>query len=118
MARDEGASGTTSYDFTVSLSSPAGCLFPYRNLATGETDFSGVWGVLAADEQPIGFGQVLSDGAGLEAAVERDLARAQLKVAEALAGGGQQPNSLSETMPVLAGRIRPRAPRRCSRRAR
>lgn len=29
-----------------SLSSPAGCLFPYRNVATGETDFSGVWGVL------------------------------------------------------------------------
>ncbi len=25
-----------------SLTSPAGCLFPYRNLATGETDFAGV----------------------------------------------------------------------------
>jgi DGQHR domain-containing protein len=31
-----------------SLSSPGGCLFPYRNLATGETDFAGVWGVLLA----------------------------------------------------------------------
>jgi DGQHR domain-containing protein len=29
-----------------SLSSPSGCLFPYRNLATGETDFSGVWELL------------------------------------------------------------------------
>jgi DGQHR domain-containing protein len=29
-----------------SLSSPAGCLFPYRNLATGESDFDGIWAVL------------------------------------------------------------------------
>jgi len=29
-----------------SLSSPSGCLFPYRNLATGETDFDGLWTVL------------------------------------------------------------------------
>jgi DGQHR domain-containing protein len=29
-----------------SLSSASGCLFPYRNLATGETDFSGLWVVL------------------------------------------------------------------------
>jgi hypothetical protein len=29
-----------------SLNSPAGCLFPYRNLATGETDFAGVRDVL------------------------------------------------------------------------
>lgn len=31
-----------------SLSSPSGCLFPYRNLATGETDFSAVLGILSA----------------------------------------------------------------------
>jgi DGQHR domain-containing protein len=31
-----------------SISSPTGCLFPYRNLATGETDFAGVWGVLVS----------------------------------------------------------------------
>jgi DGQHR domain-containing protein len=29
-----------------SISSPSGCLFPYRNLATGETDFSGILKVL------------------------------------------------------------------------
>jgi DGQHR domain-containing protein len=29
-----------------SLSSPSGCLFPYRNLATGETDFEAIWRVL------------------------------------------------------------------------
>ena len=29
-----------------SLTSPAGCLFPYRNVATGETDFDGVRAVL------------------------------------------------------------------------
>jgi len=29
-----------------SLSNPSGCLFPYRNLATGETDTEGVMGVL------------------------------------------------------------------------
>ena len=29
-----------------SLSSPSGCLFPYRNIATGETDFDGIWRVL------------------------------------------------------------------------
>jgi DGQHR domain-containing protein len=29
-----------------SISTPTGCLFPYRNLATGETDYPGVWGVL------------------------------------------------------------------------
>ena len=26
-----------------SMGSPAGCLFPYRNLATGETDFESIW---------------------------------------------------------------------------
>lgn len=26
-----------------SITSPAGCLFPYRNLATGETDFDAIW---------------------------------------------------------------------------
>jgi DGQHR domain-containing protein len=26
-----------------SLSSPSGCLFPYRNIATGESDFEGMW---------------------------------------------------------------------------
>jgi DGQHR domain-containing protein len=29
-----------------SLGSPAGCLFPYRNLATGETDFESVWRII------------------------------------------------------------------------
>jgi DGQHR domain-containing protein len=29
-----------------SLTSSAGCLFPYRNLATGETDIDGIWAVL------------------------------------------------------------------------
>ena len=29
-----------------SISSPSGCLFPYRNMATGETDFDGIWEVL------------------------------------------------------------------------
>jgi DGQHR domain-containing protein len=29
-----------------SLKSPAGCLFPYRNLSSGETDFTGMWSAL------------------------------------------------------------------------
>src|SRR5262249_29204532 len=29
-----------------SLNSPAGCLFPYRNVATGETDVDGIWALL------------------------------------------------------------------------
>ena len=29
-----------------SLSTPSGCLFPYRNIATGKTDFDGLWNVL------------------------------------------------------------------------
>ena len=29
-----------------SLTSPSGCLFPYRNLSSGETDFSGLWSAL------------------------------------------------------------------------
>jgi DGQHR domain-containing protein len=29
-----------------SLSTPSGCLFPYRNVATGETEFEGICGVL------------------------------------------------------------------------
>ena len=29
-----------------SLTSPAGCLFPYRNLATGETDLDSIWQVI------------------------------------------------------------------------
>src|SRR3954462_10167282 len=51
---------------------------------------AGVWGVVAADEQPVWFGQVRADGAGLEAAVEGDLAWAQLEVFESLAGGWQE----------------------------
>lgn len=31
-----------------SLSSASGCLFPYRNLATGETDFEAIWALLIA----------------------------------------------------------------------
>jgi DGQHR domain-containing protein len=31
-----------------SLSSPSGCLFAYRNIATGETDFDGIWWTLVA----------------------------------------------------------------------
>ena len=31
-----------------SISSPSGCLFPYRNMASGETDFEGIWRVLVA----------------------------------------------------------------------
>jgi DGQHR domain-containing protein len=30
-----------------SLKSPSGCLFPYRNLSSGETDFTGMWSALA-----------------------------------------------------------------------
>ena len=26
-----------------SLTTPSGCLFPYRNLSSGETDFTGLW---------------------------------------------------------------------------
>lgn len=29
-----------------SLTSPSGCLFPYRNLSTGETDLPGIWSAL------------------------------------------------------------------------
>ena len=29
-----------------SLASPSGCLFPYRNLSSGETDFTGLWTAL------------------------------------------------------------------------
>lgn len=29
-----------------SLTSPSGCLFPYRNLSSGETDFAGLWAAL------------------------------------------------------------------------
>src|SRR5208337_2279098 len=29
-----------------SLSNPSGCLFPYRNIATGETDFDAIWAIL------------------------------------------------------------------------
>ena len=31
-----------------SLTSPAGCLFPYRNMSTGETDFDGDLDVLCS----------------------------------------------------------------------
>lgn len=31
-----------------SITSPSGCLFPYRNMASGETDFEGIWRVLVA----------------------------------------------------------------------
>jgi DGQHR domain-containing protein len=31
-----------------SLSNPSGCLFPYRNIATGDTDFDAIWATLLA----------------------------------------------------------------------
>lgn len=31
-----------------SLATPSGCLFPYRNLATGETDLDSIWAILLA----------------------------------------------------------------------
>ena len=31
-----------------SISSASGCLFPYRNIASGDTDFDGIWRVLVA----------------------------------------------------------------------
>ncbi len=31
-----------------SMTSPSGCLFPYRNLATGETDFDAIWCLVVA----------------------------------------------------------------------
>ena len=31
-----------------SLANPSGCLFPYRNIATGETDFDTIWAILLA----------------------------------------------------------------------
>jgi DGQHR domain-containing protein len=31
-----------------SLNAPSGCLFPYHNISTGETDFEGIWNVLLA----------------------------------------------------------------------
>jgi hypothetical protein len=35
---------TSLIDFLKeSLTSPSGCLFPYRNLSSGETDFTGIW---------------------------------------------------------------------------
>src|SRR4051794_25075222 len=45
---------------------------------------------MAADEQPIGRGQVRADGAWGEAAVERDLSRPQVELAQSLAGRRQQ----------------------------
>ena len=32
----------------TSINSPSGCLFPYRNVATGETDFDSIWAILIA----------------------------------------------------------------------
>ena len=31
-----------------SLGTPSGCLFPYRNIATGETDFDAIWSIVIA----------------------------------------------------------------------
>jgi DGQHR domain-containing protein len=61
-----------------SFSNPAGCLFPYRNIATGETDFDGVWQILllywsaVKDVFPEAWGKLpsksrLMHGAGLRA---------------------------------------------------
>jgi DGQHR domain-containing protein len=49
-ARDDGVVADTSVVKMVeeSLSSTSGCLFPYRNIATGETDGEGICAVLAA----------------------------------------------------------------------
>lgn len=61
-----------------SLSSPSGCLFPYRNIATGETDFAGICRILVtywqavADVFPDAWGKPpaksrLMHGAGIRA---------------------------------------------------
>ncbi len=62
----------------ASLNSPAGCLFPYRNIATGETDFDAVWHILTSywtavrDTFPDAWGKPpsksrLMHGAGIQA---------------------------------------------------
>jgi hypothetical protein len=61
-----------------SLTSPAGCLFPYRNMTSGETDFDGLWTALllywtaVRDTFPDAWGQPparsrLMHGAGIRA---------------------------------------------------
>jgi DGQHR domain-containing protein len=61
-----------------SLTSPSGCLFPYRNLSSGETDFTGIWSALVLywgvvkDTFPEAWGKAptqsrLMHGAGIRA---------------------------------------------------
>jgi DGQHR domain-containing protein len=61
-----------------SLTSPSGCLFPYRNLSSGETDFTGIWAALVLywsavkDTFPYAWGKPptqsrLMHGAGIRA---------------------------------------------------
>jgi DGQHR domain-containing protein len=61
-----------------SLTSPSGCLFPYRNLSSGETDFTGLWTALllywtaVRDTFPDAWGKApassrLMHGAGIRA---------------------------------------------------
>jgi hypothetical protein len=70
-------------------------------------------GALAAgDEDARGAGQVFGDADREEAAVERDLARAQVQTVQFRGGGGQQSGWLGQPIWLAAGTIRPRAPRR------
>src|SRR5215207_3018052 len=50
----------------------------------------GAGGAAAGDEDAVGAGQVLVDGAGREAAVEREVARANAERVDLAGGGGQQ----------------------------
>ena len=56
-------------------------------LGQAAVGLAGVRGVVAADKQPVGLGQMLGGPGRVEAAVERDLARPQIELGEPLAGG-------------------------------
>ena len=86
---------------------------PTRNLARRRLVRRGAGGLAAGDEHAVGVGEVLGDAGRGEAAVERDLARAEAqRVASSAAVAGSRSGSLGEPIWVAAGRIRPRAPRR------
>ena len=101
-----------------SLTSPAGCLFPYRNIATGETDFEGIGKVLVtywtavSKVFPDAWGQPptksrLMHGAGLRSMgrlMDRVMPSVNLNKANAVAAAIKELKLISPTCRWTKGR--------------
>ena len=96
-----------------SLTSPSGCLFPYRNLSSGETDFTGIWSALilywaaVRDTFPEAWGRPATQSRLMHGAGIRAMGRLMDRVMAALdPGRGEAAARVRSDLALLAPHCR------------